>query len=67
MNEEMNDYIARLRSDAIKMFPGATSVKIFINFDDGVVITTSYNGQLGEFKSMKTIDGKSCTKRSVKS
>lgn len=65
MNHQMNDYIALLRSDALKMFPGATSVQIFINFEDGVLITPTYHGQLGQFKSMQTIDGEWCTKRSV--
>lgn len=64
MNDKMNDYIARLRQDALKMFPSATSVKIFINFDDGVEVTPQYHGQLGDFKSMQTIDGEWCTKRS---
>lgn len=56
MNEATNDYIARLRHDALKMFPGATSVEIFIN-EEEVSVTPSYRGQLGPFKSVRTIDG----------
>lgn len=53
MNEKMNAYIALLRDDALKMFPGATSVEIFIN-EEEVSVTSSYHGQLGPFKSMKS-------------
>jgi len=60
MSEMMNDYIALLRADALKMFPGATSVSIFIN-EEEVSITPSYHGQLGPFKSMRTIDGAWCS------
>ena len=63
MNDLMNDYISLLRSDALKMFPGATSVTIFIN-EEEVSVTPTYHGQLHE-KSMKTIDGEWCTKRTV--
>lgn len=62
MNEAMNDYIALLRHDALKMFPGATSVEIFIN-EEETSVTPRYHGQLGLFKSMKTIDGAWCTKQ----
>lgn len=63
MNDLMNDYISLLRSDALKMFPGATSVTIFIN-EEKVSVTPTYHGQLYG-KSMKTIDGDSCSKRTV--
>lgn len=63
MNDKMNDYIALLRSDALKMFPGATSVSIFIN-EESVEVKPSYHGQFGEFASMRTIEGDWCTKRS---
>lgn len=63
MNNQMNDYIALLRSDALKMFPGAVSVSIFIN-EEGVIVTPSFRGQLNGV-SMKTIDGDWCTKRTV--
>lgn len=62
MDESMNDYIARLRSDVLKMFPDATSVEIFIN-EEEVSVTPSYHGQLGPFKSMRTIDGTWCSKQ----
>lgn len=62
MNETMNDYIALLRADALKMFPGATSVSIFIN-EEEVSVTPSYHGQLGPFKSMRTVDGAWCSKQ----
>lgn len=62
MNNLMNDYIALLRSDALKMFPGATSVSIFINSDE-VSVTPSYHGQLCDERSMRTIGGEWCTKR----
>jgi len=61
MSEMMNDYIALLRADALKMFPGATSVSIFIN-EEEVSITPSYHGQLCPLKSMRTIDGTWCSK-----
>lgn len=61
MNDLMNDYISLLRADALKMFPGATSVSIFIN-EEEVSVTPTYHGQLSG-KSMKTIDGEWCTKR----
>ena len=60
MNDLINDYIALLRADALKMFPGATSVSIFINVE-GVSVQPSYNGQLCG-KSMQTIDGGWCSK-----
>lgn len=61
MNETMNDYIALLRSDALKMFPGAVSVEIFINAE-GVTVTPRYRGQLNGI-SVREIDGKTwCTK-----
>lgn len=63
MNDLMNDYIALLRSDALKMFPGATGITIFIN-EEEVSVTPTYHGQL-HGKSMKTIDGDWCTKRVV--
>ena len=63
MNNLMNDYIALLRSDALKMFPGATGITIFIN-EEEVSVTPTYRGQL-HGKSMKTIDGEWCTKRTV--
>lgn len=62
MNEAMNDYIALLRSDALKMFPGATSVEIFINKEE-TSVTPRYHGQLGQFKSMQTIDGAWCSRQ----
>lgn len=62
MNEKMNDYIARLRADAIEMFPGATSVEIFIN-EEEVSVVPSYHGQLGPFKNMRAIDGTWCSKQ----
>lgn len=62
MNETMNDYIALLQADALKMFPGATSVSIFIN-EEEVSVTPSYHGQLGTFKSMRTIEGTWCSKQ----
>ena len=61
MNDTMNDYIALLRADALKMFPGATSVTIFIN-EEEVSVEPTYHGQLCG-KSMKTIDGERCTRR----
>lgn len=54
----MNDYIALLRADALRMFPGATSISIFIN-EEEVSVTLSYHGQLGPFKSMRTVDAPS--------
>ncbi len=61
MSETMNDYIALLRSDALKTFPGAVSVEIFINAE-GVNVTPRYRGQLNGI-SMQEIDGKTwCTK-----
>lgn len=62
MNEKMNDYIAQLRADALKMFPGATSVEIFIDMDE-TSVAPRYHGQLGPFRSMQTIDGAWCSKR----
>lgn len=64
MNDLMNDYLALLRSDALKMFPGATSVKIFIN-EQEVSVTPVYHGQLNGY-TMKTIDGELCTNRGNK-
>lgn len=59
----MNDYISLLKHDAIKMFPGATSVSIFINAYE-VTVNPTYNGQLDlDRESMKTIDGKWCSKQ----
>lgn len=63
MNNQMNDYFALLRSDALKMFPGATSVKIFISKQE-VSVTPTYHGQLHGI-SMQTIDGEWCTERTV--
>lgn len=60
MNDLMNDYISLLRSDALKVFPGAVSVTIFIDHE-GVTVTPNYRGQLRGI-SMKTIDGDWCTK-----
>lgn len=62
MNEAMNDYIARLRHDALKMFPGATSVEIFIS-EGETSVTPRYHGQLGPFNSMQAIDGTWCSKQ----
>lgn len=60
-NELMNDYISLLKHDAVKMFPGAVSVSIFISADE-VTVTPVYYGQLNEH-SMRTIDGNLCTKQ----
>lgn len=41
MIELMNDYIALLKSDAKRMFPGATVVKIVIT-DEEVLVQPTY-------------------------
>lgn len=61
MNDLMNDYIALLRADALKMFPGATSVSIFIN-EQEVEVKPTYHGELNGY-TMRTIDGDQCAKR----
>lgn len=60
MDNKINDYIKRLRSDMIELFPGAVSVKVFVSHNE-VSVTPEYIGQLGEV-SMQTIDGQWCTK-----
>lgn len=57
----MEDYISLLKHDAVKMFPGAVSVSIFISAEE-VTVTPVYYGQLNEH-SVRTIDGKWCTKQ----
>jgi len=61
MNQQMNEYIARLRADALKMFPGATSVSIFINVQE-VEVKPTYHGELNG-RTMRTIDDEQCTTR----
>ncbi len=61
MNEKMNEYIKGLREGALSMFPGATSVQIFIS-NEGVCVTPNYRGELCG-SSVKTIEGEWCIKR----
>ncbi len=60
----MEDYISLLKHDAIKMFPGAVSVSIFISMDK-VMVTPNYFGELNGH-SMRTITSEWCTKQNDK-
>lgn len=59
MDDQMNEYIRALRDGALKLFPGAIGVEIFISYYD-VSVTPRYSCER-DGTTMKTIDGGWCT------